>query len=161
MTAKHPQKKKVFISYSHDSKEHLERVVKLSERLRKDGIEATIDQYEQSPEEGWLRWMERQVRESDSVLVVCTERYLRKAEDPDEGSGVAWESMLSHQEIYKTRRNRKFIPVVFGRADRMHVPEPLRAYTIHDLGAEEGYELLYRQITDQPYFGGLVSRICG
>jgi hypothetical protein len=34
--------KTVFISYSHDSVEHRERVLALSERLRKDGIVLTF-----------------------------------------------------------------------------------------------------------------------
>lgn len=36
---------KVLISYSHDSLEHARRVLGLAERLRKDGVEAWIDQY--------------------------------------------------------------------------------------------------------------------
>ena len=43
---------KVFISYSHDSKEHAERVLSLSDRLRRDGVDSQIDQYELSPPEG-------------------------------------------------------------------------------------------------------------
>lgn len=38
-------KKTVFISYSHDSDTHCERVLALSERLRTDGIETLLDQY--------------------------------------------------------------------------------------------------------------------
>jgi hypothetical protein len=34
-----------FISYSHDSDEHRERVLALSERLRDDGITTFLDQY--------------------------------------------------------------------------------------------------------------------
>ena len=35
---------KVFISYSHDSDEHSERVLRLSDHLRGDGIDCNIDQ---------------------------------------------------------------------------------------------------------------------
>lgn len=48
----------VFISYSHDSKEHARRVLALSDRLRDDGVDCTVDQYEQSPPEGWQKWMD-------------------------------------------------------------------------------------------------------
>lgn len=34
---------KVFISYSHDTVEHQERVLGLADRLRADGIDAEID----------------------------------------------------------------------------------------------------------------------
>jgi hypothetical protein len=64
---------KVLISYSHDSPEHKDRVLVLSNRLRGEGIDCTIDQYLLVPPEGWPRWMEKQIRESDFVLMVCTE----------------------------------------------------------------------------------------
>jgi hypothetical protein len=66
---------KVLISYSHDSPEHKDRVLVLSNRLRGEGIDCTIDQYLLVPPEGWPRWMEKQIRESDFVLMVCTETY--------------------------------------------------------------------------------------
>jgi hypothetical protein len=47
----------VFVSYSQDSVEHMEQVLQLSNRLRNDGIDCSIDQYEVSPPEGWPRWM--------------------------------------------------------------------------------------------------------
>ena len=49
---------KVFISYSHDNSEHEDRVLELSDRLREDGIDANIDQYQTNPPEGWQLWME-------------------------------------------------------------------------------------------------------
>ena len=35
---------RVFISYSHDSLEHQQRVLALANQLREDGVEAWIDQ---------------------------------------------------------------------------------------------------------------------
>ena len=66
---------KVFISYSHDTVAHQERVLDLADRLRADGIDAEIDQYNDSPSEGWPRWCERQIEAADFVLMVCTEAY--------------------------------------------------------------------------------------
>jgi hypothetical protein len=67
--------KKVFISYSHDSPEHARRVLALSDRLREDGVDSHIDQYDVSPPEGWPRWMLKRVKWADFVLVVCTVTY--------------------------------------------------------------------------------------
>jgi hypothetical protein len=53
----HPPK--VLISYSHDSPEHADRVRELSDRLRADGIDCILDQYEVSPPEGWPLWMDK------------------------------------------------------------------------------------------------------
>jgi hypothetical protein len=66
---------KVFISYSHDSPDYGERVLELSDRLRQDGIDCHIDQYEVAPPEGWPQWMINKVEWADFVLVVCTETY--------------------------------------------------------------------------------------
>ena len=69
---------KVFISYSHDSPEHEQRVLELANRLRRDGIDCTIDQYVVVPLEGWPRWMDKQIRDSDFVVMVCTETYYQR-----------------------------------------------------------------------------------
>ncbi|MCA9710484.1 MAG: toll/interleukin-1 receptor domain-containing protein, partial [Myxococcales bacterium] len=48
-----PVTKTVFISYSHESDEHQRRVLGLANQLRKDGLDARLDQYESNPPEGW------------------------------------------------------------------------------------------------------------
>ena len=108
--------KKAFISYSWDSPEHQQSVLELSNRLRSDGIDCDIDLYYQSPKEGWPRWMERLTRESDYVLVVCTESYLEGYEGgrpPKVGQGVKWESLLTSNDIYyNDSENNKYIPAI-------------------------------------------------
>ena len=66
---------RVFISYSHDSGEHRDRVLELTDRLRADGIDAIIDQYIQLPPEGWPGWCEAEIEKANFVLMVCTEIY--------------------------------------------------------------------------------------
>jgi len=48
---------RIFLSYSHDSDEHRERVLALADRLRADGIDAHLDQYELAPAQGWPNWV--------------------------------------------------------------------------------------------------------
>jgi len=145
---------KVFVSYSHDSPEHDDRVLALSDRLRKEGVDCTLDQYEESPPEGWPKWMDRQIETSDFVLVICTETYCRRAmgtEEKGKGLGAKWESTLAYQHIYDAgSENTRFIPVVFRPQDVEHIPNPLRGATHYCLDGEEGYERLYRRITYQP-----------
>ena len=145
---------RVFISYSHDSKEHKDRVWDLCERLRKDGIDCRIDQHEVSPPEGWPRWCRNQVQESQFVLVVCTEIYNQRYEGKapaGEGKGAKWEGFIITLELYEAEgRNNKFIPVVFSPQDAQHIPPELRGATRHDLSGPEGYDNLFRHLTDQP-----------
>ena len=68
----------VFISYSHDSKEHSDRVLELSDQLISEGVDGVLDQYEEAPAEGWPRWMDKHIRKADYVLMICTEVYYKR-----------------------------------------------------------------------------------
>jgi hypothetical protein len=57
-----PADPRVFISYSRDTPEHIERVLKFAEQLRKDGINANLDEYAGVPREGWT--VRRDTRDS-------------------------------------------------------------------------------------------------
>src|SRR5215472_12967409 len=94
---------RVFISYSHDDQDHMDRVLALADRLTQDGIDVALDQYENPPPPDWRLWMQRQIENSGLVLVVCTPNYLNRVEQkakPGEGKGVKWEALLAYQEIY-------------------------------------------------------------
>jgi formylglycine-generating enzyme required for sulfatase activity len=146
---------RVFISYSHDSAEHRRRVLELSNRLREDGVDCHIDQYEVSPPEGWPRWMERRIQEADFVLIVCTEVYARRfagTAPAGEGLGAKFEGAVITQTLYrKEMHNERFIPVVFSAEDaRHHRPALLDGATFYRVDEAEGYEKLYRHVTKQP-----------
>ncbi len=147
--------KKVFISYSHDSDEHRERVLALSERLRRDGIQTILDRYVEkgSPPEGWPRWMLNGLDKATHVLCVCTETYYRRfrgQEFPSKGKGVDWEGAFLTQALYDSRSvSNKFIPVLFDRVNEQHIPEPLRAQTHYVLDSEISYQALYDAMLDQ------------
>jgi hypothetical protein len=150
---------KVFISYSHDSREHIERVLRLADQLRIDGIDADIDQYHMSPPEGWSNWVRHRIAEADFVIVICTEAFKRRFEGEDKesiGLGVKWEGAVLQREIFRNRKifeaqskTIKFFPVIFSEEDAAHVPLPFAAITYFDLSDERGYEFLYRALTNQ------------
>lgn len=145
---------KVFISYSHDSDEHMERVLSLADQLRASGIDAMIDQYVHDPEDGWQVWTETQMRDSDLVLVVCTETYLKRAERREvsgTGHGAIWEISVGYVLLYNQgMKNKKLIPVAFDKADRAYIPLPLQSYTNYCVADDQGYLELYRRLTNQP-----------
>lgn len=149
-TSDHP---KVFISYSHDSREHKDRVLELSDRLCDDGIDCHLDQYEESPAEGWPRWMVNQIEDADFVLVVCTENYERRfrgMEDTGKGLGVKWEGAIITQEVYDAEaHNTTFIPVLFSPDHSAYIPIVLRGATRYEIKTDEGYIDLYRRLTGQ------------
>jgi hypothetical protein len=96
----------VFVSYSWDSEEHIKAVLALSNRLRADGIDCVLDQYEVSPPEGWPRWMDRKIAGASLVLVVCTETYLNRVmgrESPDKGLGPRRSPKSGHRLSLQNR----------------------------------------------------------
>ena len=145
----------VFLSYSHDSDPHRERVLGLSERLRADGINTILDRYVEqgSPPEGWPRWMMNGLDAADTVLIICTETYylrFRGHEVPGKGKGVDWEGALITTEMYDARsKTLKFVPVLFSANDAPFIPEPLRSQTHYVLDSEGGYQALYDALLDQ------------
>ncbi len=147
----------MFVSYSDDSAAHAKRVLELAQWLRSHGVDAQIDQFEESPEEGWPRWVHRQIREAEFVLVVATPGYLRRCEGDEprtnaSDSAVKFGSHLTLQELHEAGgRNRKFVPLLFDEdAIVESVPLPLRGATCYRLPAQR--DDLYRRLTGQPKF---------
>jgi len=147
----HPR---VFISYTHDSKEHKNNVFNLSQRLIDWGIDCYIDQYEMDPPEGWPKWMSSQLKAADFVLVAATPTYLKRFEGEEElgkGKGAKWEGGIVIRKLYESEGvNTKFIPIVFRIEDVSSIPEPLTEKTYYDVSTKEGFELMYRRLTNQP-----------
>jgi tetratricopeptide (TPR) repeat protein len=144
---------RIFVSYSHDSEEHIARVVGLADRLIAAGCECELDQYESHPPEGWPQWMDRQLDEADFVLVVCTEGYYHKAKGsrPRVGRGVRFESVLIVQELYDAGMwDERFIPVLFDELADDLILRPLRGFSRYRVDQPRGFEDLLRHLTNQP-----------
>jgi hypothetical protein len=85
MNGDQPEKiPKVFISYSHDNPEHKAWVAELATKLREKGIDIRFDRWDLRRGEDVAKFMEQSVTWADRVLMICTETYVRKA---DEGKG--------------------------------------------------------------------------
>jgi SEFIR domain len=121
--------------------------------LRTDGIDCNIDQYEESPPEGWHRWMLNQIDWADFILIACSEEYDRRfrgKETEGKGKGAIWEGAIIIQELYDTQgKNVKFFPITLDSEDSQFIPSPLRSATYYKLDAKDGYESLYRRLTGQ------------
>ena len=99
----------VFVSYSWDGEAHRAWVRSLAERLRRDGTDAKLDQWEMAPGDQIPEFMEGSIRDNDFVVVICTPRYKARA-DGREG-GVGYEGDIMTAEVMTRRNRRKFIPV--------------------------------------------------
>ena len=141
-----------FISYSWDSPEHKNWAATLAENLRRDGIDALIDTThlklgQRSPE-----FMERSVRHSNRVLVVCTEKYKRRFDNREGGAG--YEGHLITGEIVSEVGKGKFIPVLRSGDWKASLPSALAGAYGVDLRDDSPDE--YRKLLEE-LFG--VSRV--
>src|SRR5215471_11489907 len=144
----------VFISYSHDSPQHMDKVLNLAKRLRGEGVPCELDQFHESPAEGWPRWTLDQIEQASSVLVICTETYnlrFRGKEEAGKGKGAKWEGAVITQELYDSEAlNAAFIPVLLNSHDAQHIPILLKGATFYDLSQKDGFINLLRRLTAQP-----------
>jgi hypothetical protein len=103
--------KRVFISYSHDSDNHKHWVNALASFLVENGIEVILDQWNLDFGDDLPAFMEKAITETDRVLVICTDRYIQKANAGT--GGVGYEKTIVTAEVLGSRKNRrKFVPVV-------------------------------------------------
>ena len=101
---------KVFISYSHDSPEHKRWVSELGAKLRRNGVDAILDQWELKLDQDLTQFVESGIRDADRVLVICTNSYVRKANAGEDG--VGYEPMIVTRKLVEDLGTNKFIPII-------------------------------------------------
>ena len=102
---------KLFISYSHDNKEHKEWVKKLATDLRQDmGVDVILDQWDLKIGGDLSLFMEQGVSESSLVMCVCSDTYIQKANKGIGGSG--YEKMILTRDLIQNTNVDYIIPVM-------------------------------------------------
>lgn len=141
---------KVFVSYSHDSPEHKRWVTDFSSNLVKNGIEVILDQWDLGLGDDVPKFMEKSVSSSDRVLMICTEPYVRKADDGV--GGVGYEAMVVTGELVQNIGTSKFIPVIRQKAAEKILPRSMstRFYVDMSLDNQEQFEDLLRELHQAP-----------
>ena len=128
-----------FISYSWEGDEHSAWVRKLATRLRECGIDAILDQFHCAPGMDLTRFMERSIRESAFVLLVCTPTFARKA---DAGvGGVGYEKTIVTGEIFAgEERETKFVPLLRQGDTKEALPSYLKSRLFVDFREDASFE---------------------
>jgi TIR domain len=141
---------KVFISYSHDSAEHKQWVISLGHRLLANGVDVLLDAYDLRAGHDVPKFMERGVRDSDRVLMICTEPYVTKANAGV--GGVGYETTAVSGELVRNLGTTKFIPIIRQGNEPYKVPTSVstRAYINLSEGpnAEAEFERLLQELHD-------------
>jgi len=144
---------KVFISYSHDTQKHKKWVLDLATRLRNSGVDAIIDQWELRPGDDLPHFMETHLTDSKFVIMVCTDRYVKKANSGV--GGVGYEKMIITADLLSNIDSNKIIPII--RQNGTHnVPTFLKTKLFIDFSKTGEYEFsideLIRTFHDAPIF---------
>ena len=144
---------RVFLSYSHDTLEHKKWVLELATRLRTNGIDAILDQWELGAGSDIPHYMEENLANADYIIMVCTRNYVEKA---NKGTGgVGYEKMIITATLMKSVNETKIIPIVRQIADKS-VPTFLTSKMYIDFSKEDEFELAYdnliRSIHKSPLF---------
>ncbi|MGA2240350.1 MAG: toll/interleukin-1 receptor domain-containing protein [Candidatus Bathyarchaeia archaeon] len=142
----------VFISYSHDGSEHKRWVASLASGLLENGIQVVLDQWDLGLGDDVPKFMERNLATADRVLVICTETYVKKA---NEGTGgVGYEAMIVTAELVRNLGTSKFIPIVKQTIKPAALPICLGVRFYADFSDDSDFgsqlELVVRELHNQP-----------
>ena len=135
---------KIFISYSHDSAEHRRWVSELGAKLRHNGVDAILDQWDLGPGDDVTQFMERGIIDSDRVLVVCTDQYVRKANAVE--GGVGYERMIVNAQLIQDLGTDKFIPVIRQTSGQEKTPTFLGTRVYIDFRNDSQFESEFEKL---------------
>jgi len=134
---------KVFVSYSHDSTEHKQWVLKFATTLRERSIDAILDQWELKPGDDLPHFMETQLEKADYALMICTEQYVAKANTGT--GGVGYEKMIMTSTMLQRIDSNKVIPII-RQAGTKHVPSFLKTKIYVDFSKDEDVEYAFDEL---------------
>ena len=144
---------RVFISYSHDSAEHKQWVLDFAATLRNRGVDSILDQWDLKPGDDLPEFMEKNLESSDFAIMVCTKRYVAKA-NAGEG-GVGYEKMIMTSSSLNKISDNNVIPIVRENGNPK-VPTFLKTKKYIDFTRDEEVEFsldeLLRALLNAPLF---------
>lgn len=126
-----------FISYTWENDELKLWVKTLATKLRDNGIDAKLDQWEVVPGDQMPHFMEKSVKENDFVLIICTPKY--KAKSENRIGGVGYEGDIMTGEVLQTSNHRKFIPILKSGTKEASLPTWLQGKYFVDLSSEQHF----------------------
>lgn len=135
---------KVFVSYSWDSEDHKEWVAEFATKLRSDGVETILDQWHVVPGDQLPEFMEREIRENDYSLIICTPKY--KAKSDARLGGVGYEGDIMTAEVFAKGNHKKYIPILAQGKWIDSAPSWLAGKYHIDLSAPQRYEQGYNDL---------------
>ena len=144
MLTRMPVHPKVFISYSHDSPAHKQWVLELGVKLRHNGVDVVLDQWDLNPGDSTTRFMKAGLKDSDRVLVICTYSYVRRA-NAGQG-GVGYEAEIVTAQLVQDLGTNKFIPIIRQASGKEKVPVFLGTRVHIDFRDDSQFDEKFREL---------------
>lgn len=142
----------VFISYSHDDQSHKDWVLQLATRLRSNGVNVLLDRWNLKLGQDLAAFMERGLSKSNRVLCICSQTYIKKANEGQ--GGVGYEKQIITAELLSDLNTNWVVPIIRNNPTQKKVPTFLggRLYISFEVENlyESQYEELLREILDEP-----------
>jgi len=142
----------VFISYSHDSEEHKNWVLQLATRLRSNGVNVILDRWNLKLGSDLASFMERGLSKSQRIVSICSDIYVKKANEGKGGAG--YEKQIMTAEFINDQNTNWVIPLIKNNPDTKKTPTFLggRMYISFEEPHlyESKYEELLRDLLDEP-----------
>jgi len=125
----------VFVSHATEDKQRF--VVRFAQRLRENGVDAWLDQWEMRPGDSFVdRIFEHGLKEAQAAVIVLSAISVNKPWVREE---------LNHSVVRRISRGLKIIPVVI---DECEVPECLQATLWQRINNLENYDEAFQRILD-------------
>ena len=134
----------VFMSYSHDSDQHKDWVLKLATRLVANGVNVLLDQWDLTLGSDLPRFMESGLTSADRVLAICTEVYVEKA-NAGRG-GVGYEKMILTAQLMQNVTADRIVPVIRANSLAQPLPVFLSSRVYIDFRDDLAYEIKYAEL---------------
>lgn len=138
---------KVFVAYSHDSDKHKKWVKDFSSELRSYGINIILDQWDLNFGEDVTLFIESNIKDSEKVLIVCTNQYIKKANRAE--GGVGYERMIITRELIQNAGTNKFIPVIRQSSGKELMPDFMGVRFYADFRDDSKFEVEVEKLANQ------------
>jgi TIR domain len=135
---------KAFVSYSWDNPVHKKWVKELATRLRGDGVDVMLDQWEVVPGDQLPKFMETAIRDNSYVLIICTPHYKKKSDE--RLGGVGYEGDIMTAEVLTQNNDRKFIAALRSGTWATSIPSWLKGKYSIDFSGEPYSEDEYHDL---------------
>jgi CRISPR/Cas system CSM-associated protein Csm3 (group 7 of RAMP superfamily) len=136
---------RVFISYAWEDEEHNEWVLRLAERLTKEGVSTIFDRYDLSFGENVHVFMEQAIDRAAKVLLILTPTYKAKASARAGGVGFEF-SMITSELFENLARNKKFVPVLRRGTRQTSIPKSLLPFRCCDMTQDRQFERKFSEL---------------